>query len=341
MAHNPVFDRVQSVRSALAFDRKRYAPVQPASAGVCSRQRAVAIYAGRVAREVCRRGCRALGRGFSWSMVCLHHSYTRCFSRVNPVHGSSDETATRRRVTPPVAIFLCLILFTIVRFVLSLPQMYYARTQYAPRVHTDEASIRSKILLNHAPGLDVTKAKLRWQDFEPDDTSTLCKHTAETTAFITDARGATCSRESLLPSGCCPVAASTVTFSCTSCNVAAPHCCSEYERCVSCCMSPDHREILRHFLLHANPAHPVYGAPHHLSVFGFCAFRCRTSSASVQHQNSYRSTKKHCYGLHRPRKELSVVNSDGTANKSAAFDASLPIPTSPLEWDPFYAPPAA
>lgn len=44
----------------------------------------------------------------------------------------------------------------------------------------------------------------------------------------------------------------------------------------------------REFLTHAEPAHPIYGDPSSLTVFQYCRARCRSSSASVQHQNSYR-----------------------------------------------------
>lgn len=88
----------------------------------------------------------------------------------------------------------------------------------------------------------------------------------------------------------------------------------------------------RAFLTHADQSHPVYGDPGALTVFQYCQFRCRSSSASVQHQNSYRrcagsssavlvwritplvavdSRRMYCYGVHRPLKVLPTVNSDG------------------------------
>ncbi|OQR82529.1 hypothetical protein ACHHYP_15897 [Achlya hypogyna] len=164
-----------------------------------------------------------------------------------------------------------------------------------------------------------------------------CKHTIEGVVNVTDARGGTCERSALGLDGCCPEG---LRFSCDTCDIDAPHCCSEFHRCVSCCMSPNHLELIRGFVLHANPRHPVYGSPQQLTPFGFCSFRCRTSSASVQHQNSYRSEKTYCYGLHRPATDLDVINSDGTANKSLAFNPSLRRRPGPLEPDPFYLGPS-
>lgn len=104
-------------------------------------------------------------------------------------------------------------------------------------------------------------------------------------------------------------------FTCDACDTEPPHCCDVFEHCVSCCMhplnvrrpapawklgankpgvygcicyAPDQINTRREFLSHADPAHPVYGDPAALTVFGYCQFRCRSSSASVQHQNSYR-----------------------------------------------------
>ena len=59
----------------------------------------------------------------------------------------------------------------------------------------------------------------------------------------------------------------------------------------------------------ARSLHQVYkGAA---SPFEFCQYKCRTSSASVIHENSYRSAAKHCYGAARPRLLPAVsVNSD-------------------------------
>ncbi|OQR96184.1 hypothetical protein THRCLA_07355, partial [Thraustotheca clavata] len=317
---NSSVDRVQSVRSVLAFDidQRRYARQQNGSRW--KRQRAVLVYTGRVIREVCRRVCGFISRQFSMCVLGIHYGYTRCFNQINPVPVAADETSTppRRRITPPLAIFLCLVLFTIVRF--SLSQLYFQ----AQRLHdtATEESIRSKILLNSPPGKDVAKAKLRWQQFAPDDNSRLCKYTKEGVNFVTDSHGFTCKRDALNTFGCCPDS-NNAKYSCLTCDVLSPHCCSDYERCVSCCMDPSNNELLRTFLLHADSNHPVYGSPHHLTRFAFCSFRCRTSSASVQNQNSYRSFKNHCYGLHRPVINLDVVNSDGKANKSIALDPSL------------------
>ncbi len=46
--------------------------------------------------------------------------------------------------------------------------------------------------------------------------------------------------------------------------------------------------LRREFLMHADASHPVYRDPSEITVFQYCKFRCRTSSASLQSQNSYR-----------------------------------------------------
>lgn len=120
--------------------------------------------------------------------------------------------------------------------------------------------------------------------------------------------------------GCCNESDTTLPrvkqFSCDKCDTNPPHCCEVFEHCVSCCMHPlnvrivscsvytlcslsilnfrltsvmlPQENIRREYLTHADPSHPVYGDTNTLTVFRYCKFRCRTSSASVQHQNSYR-----------------------------------------------------
>lgn len=55
--------------------------------------------------------------------------------------------------------------------------------------------------------------------------------------FVTDDQGTVCPRDSLnYVSGCCREGQQ---HSCDSCAL-DDRCCSEYERCVSCCMKPEH-----------------------------------------------------------------------------------------------------
>ena len=63
-------------------------------------------------------------------------------------------------------------------------------------------------------------------------------------------------------------------------------CCIEYEQCLSCC--------LRHDAQHA-VARSMELAGWDDDVFEYCAQHCRTSSASVVHQNMYASEHRFCF----------------------------------------------
>ncbi|KAI9983535.1 hypothetical protein PInf_007600 [Phytophthora infestans] len=129
--------------------------------------------------------------------------------------------------------------------------------------------------------------------------------------------GYVCTRSQLdkVKPGCCNETDASLPrikqYTCDQCDTNPPHCCDVFEHCVSCCMHPLNSGIRRDFLTHADPNHPVYSDPAEITVFQYCQYRCRTSSASVQHQNSYRSHRSFCYGIHRPLKVLPTVNSDG------------------------------
>lgn len=135
-------------------------------------------------------------------------------------------------------------------------------------------------------------------------------------------------------------------FSCWSCDVGdeGSSCCSSFEFCVSCCQDPsraEERETIR--IAAARAGHPAYvgfdaenGAAHsplshpstvddervaRLRAFDLCAFRCRTHSGSVAHENSYRGPLKHCFGRFRPPITLGASGDDNQAL--------------PLQLDPF------
>lgn len=100
-------------------------------------------------------------------------------------------------------------------------------------------------------------------------------------------------------------------------------CCSQYEFCVSSCLrfvwehthsttvrvkiskkadddkSFDSLEILmgQH---HADDANVAKEYSEDFEIFDWCLLRCRTSGRSIIHQNSFRSTLKHCYGVKDP-----------------------------------------
>jgi hypothetical protein len=75
-------------------------------------------------------------------------------------------------------------------------------------------------------------------------------------------------------------------FSCSSCD-ASSRCCSIFEYCVSCCMAPE-----RWFELDSLRKRSVHSALRSTDdPFEFCKYKCRTSSGSVVHENSYRHSQ--------------------------------------------------
>lgn len=123
--------------------------------------------------------------------------------------------------------------------------------------------------------------------------------------------GTVCHRKNLnVATGCCengtkPVCNEPEGSECTSLY----SCCTVFETCVSCCLtmnwdlSPARQiEELQHV---SGPAFR-YSKP--TSLFDFCLIRCRTSSSSVVHQNTFRSKWKYCYGS----KESPLILEDET-----------------------------
>ncbi|KAF7259742.1 hypothetical protein EG68_02512 [Paragonimus skrjabini miyazakii] len=120
-----------------------------------------------------------------------------------------------------------------------------------------------------------------------------CDYTAQSLDFVVDETGSYCSRSALLPSGCCPESTEfqpdvsvARRYVCDSCN--SNLCCGIYEHCVSCCMDKQYIELWREVLMQAfQPS----GSQRYLllaqNLFEFCQSKCRTSSISVLHENSY------------------------------------------------------
>lgn len=129
--------------------------------------------------------------------------------------------------------------------------------------------------------------------------SLTCRNSIQGKVLITDDKGYVCSRNEILPSGCCNLeSVTTQRYKCETCQ--SNGCCSIYEYCISCCLNPDKKVILQAILGKASETFGVLFA----SVtdhFELCLTKCRTSSQSVQHENSYRDPKaKHCYGDTQP-----------------------------------------
>ncbi|XP_032961042.1 UPF0454 protein C12orf49 homolog isoform X2 [Rhinolophus ferrumequinum] len=104
-----------------------------------------------------------------------------------------------------------------------------------------------------------------------------------------------CERKDLLVNGCCNVnVPGTKQYCCDGCL--SNGCCSAYEHCVSCCLQPNKQLLLERFLNRAAVAFQnlFMAVEDH---FELCLAKCRTSSQSVQHENTYRDPiAKYCYG---------------------------------------------
>ncbi|XP_016832322.1 UPF0454 protein C12orf49 homolog isoform X1 [Cricetulus griseus] len=111
--------------------------------------------------------------------------------------------------------------------------------------------------------------------------------------------GYVCERKDLLANGCCDVTVpSTKQYCCDGCL--ANGCCEAYEHCVSCCLQPSKQLLLERFLNRAAMAFQnlFMAVEDH---FELCLAKCRTSSQSVQHENTYRDPiAKYCYGESPP-----------------------------------------
>lgn len=124
-----------------------------------------------------------------------------------------------------------------------------------------------------------------------------CRNSRQGREWLVDDRGFLCRRGQTSPDepGCClpPSTTNATRYSCEGC-IPATGCCSAYERCVSCCLSPDSTEPLRASLKAA-------GAPSFVRTDGemrwqVCTALCRTSSNSVLRQRFYKSaTHKYCF----------------------------------------------
>jgi len=127
-----------------------------------------------------------------------------------------------------------------------------------------------------------------------------CRNSVQGRTVIADDKGYICPREDLLGNGCCNVNSSlTERHVCSECDHVSS-CCSQFEFCISCCLRPDQRHSLQHILTQAAQTNNVL----FVSVsdhFELCLAKCRTSSDSVQHENTYRNKEnKFCFGSQPP-----------------------------------------
>ena len=120
-----------------------------------------------------------------------------------------------------------------------------------------------------------------------------CSNTVQGAEFVADDTGRLCSRVET-EGGCCPRTADR--FVCELCDL-AQRCCPEYEVCVSCCVAPANGEERSAGLLRRRRTSPLYAHILATHAFRYCRARCRTSAASLFHQNRYKNNDAHfCYG---------------------------------------------
>jgi hypothetical protein len=127
---------------------------------------------------------------------------------------------------------------------------------------------------------------------------TECHNSRQGRSLVTDDSGALCSRQSLLPNGCCrsDKMQGGKRGNCGLCRVDV-QCCRSYEYCVSCCLSQldssdRDDESLPNAVATLGGASPRYS----FHSFDRCLHLCRTSSRSIRHGNQYKTgILKHCY----------------------------------------------
>lgn len=183
--------------------------------------------------------------------------------------------------------------------------------------------------------------------FNHESRTSVCRNSIQGKDLISDSRGYVCSRHSVdLTSHCCSLTktmnqnslndliplddiiqnrsfvnlgsnAETVLFEqfdCSSC-IAADGCCQKYEYCISCCLKPEN--LQRYLGLYLSI--PAYRKKKLLGLttyrerpdyFDYCRHVCRTSSLSVQSENSYRGFHNYCYSQKKSTLERLSVNSD-------------------------------
>ena len=117
-----------------------------------------------------------------------------------------------------------------------------------------------------------------------------CNNTLQGRAAVTDDQGFYCTRENFnSQTGCC---AKGVQFSCETCS-SDNLCCEEYERCVSCCLSPSYKAKDLVQSESRSPGRADTGR--WASAFDLCKGKCRTTSHSTVHENAYLSGLHHCF----------------------------------------------
>ncbi|XP_033099517.1 UPF0454 protein C12orf49 homolog [Anneissia japonica] len=146
--------------------------------------------------------------------------------------------------------------------------------------------------------ISPSRPPFQWKaEFEPKNHTytNKCRNSLQGKHVVVDEKGCVCPRISLLPNGCCnQEREDAFLHTCETCNEHG--CCSVYENCVSCCLRPDKQIVLQGVLGKAGKAFGILFSSVY-DHYELCLTKCRTSSLSVQHENTYRDPEmKHCYG---------------------------------------------
>jgi len=126
--------------------------------------------------------------------------------------------------------------------------------------------------------------------------NSFCDSTVSGKLLVADDRGRVCSRYVLdSVTGCCNASqAGTSTLSCNTCGRSS-RCCRVYEYCVTCCMRQDFLPDLE--LLLTPAPHETKDFNGLAARFSACSALCRTSSESVEHERSYKSSAMFCFAV--------------------------------------------
>lgn len=142
------------------------------------------------------------------------------------------------------------------------------------------------------------RVEFRWGPEAANDTAsakvTTCRNSVQGKVLLADDQGYVCHRVDRLSTGCCNVVVETTRrYVCDTCSIHG--CCAIYEYCVSCCLHPDKKALLKKVLGQISDNSPLYASVS--DHFELCLVKCRTSSQSVQHETLYIDPRaKHCYG---------------------------------------------
>lgn len=163
----------------------------------------------------------------------------------------------------------------------------------------EERAVKDRNLLQVQDREQPIQWKVQFNLGNSSHPSNQCRNSVQGKEFLTDELGYVCERKNLLANGCCDVKVpSTKQYCCEGCLVSG--CCEVYEYCVSCCLQPSKQPLLERFLNRAAVAFQnLFTAVE--DHFELCLAKCRTSSQSVQHENTYRDPiAKYCYGESPP-----------------------------------------